>query len=289
MRRWLWYVFLGLALYLMFLVATAPAGWVSWALARTSRGEVNIARPSGTVWRGRGILAVRVASALPRSVGSVRWEFNPLWLFLGRLRVHTAIDGSGANLQADIDLGYHRIALSDLNASFPAQLLSSFYSPAGLFGPAGQFHVDSKRFAVRNGTLSGRVAIEWQRAASSLSSVRPLGDYRLYLEGHGRSVALRLQTLSGSLGISGTGQWEPATGTGNFNGMARPNANSAALEPVLRMFGPTRGNGMRTFDWQWNTGPLAMDYTLFPPMEFAVRSRGYAWRTAVVGDDQVHG
>ena len=271
-RRWLWYALSGLALYLVFLVATAPAAWVSWALARESGGTLNIDRPDGTVWRGRGALVIRTASVLPRSLGTVRWALNPLWLFAGRLHVHAVMNGPGTDIRADVALGYHRVGLSAVDATFPAQLLSTLYSPAALFGPAGAFHVSAKRLTLAGRDVTGTAAIEWQQAASSLSSVRPLGDYRLYLEGHGRSVALRVETLHGNLGIAGSGSWEPARGVGQFSGTAKPDADPVALEPVLRLFGADRGRGTRMFDWQWNTGPMAMDGA-GPPTESAFRFR----------------
>ncbi|MDA8363525.1 MAG: type II secretion system protein N [Gammaproteobacteria bacterium] len=247
-RRWLWYALSGLALYLVFVVATAPAAWVSWALARASGGTLNIDRPGGTVWHGRGALVIRNASTLPRSLGTVHWALNPLWLFAGRLHVHAVMRGPGTDIRADVALGYHRVALSAVDASFPAQFLSTLYSPAALFGPAGQLHIDAKRFALDGGAASGSAVVQWRQAASSLSSVRPFGNYRLSLDGQGRVAALKLQTLGGSLMLTGQGSWQPANGQIRFSGLVSPAANGPALEPLLRLFGPDHGGGRRSFD-----------------------------------------
>jgi len=268
-RRWLFFGFLGLAFYLAFLIATAPAAWVSWAMVRASRGIVSIDRPAGTVWRGRGDLVIHVVSSPPQSLGTARWVINPLWLIAGQLRAHAAVHGAGTEARADLGLGYRRIVLSDVAARFPAQLVGVFYSPAALAGPAGQVHVDAKRFTLGSRTVSGSAVVQWQQAASSLSSVRPLGDYRLYLDGHGRSAALRLQTLSGSLALNGSGSWDPASGRVQFSGMAKPVDHAADLEPLLRLFGPDRGNGMRTLNLQWSGMPLAM-VTIGPETAMAV-------------------
>ncbi len=247
-RRWLLYGFLGLAFYLVFLVATAPAAWVSWVLVRASRGVVSLYRPAGTVWRGRGDLVIHVAFTPPQSLGAARWSINPLWLFTGQIHTHAAVHGPGTEAQADFGVGYRRIVLSDVVASFPAQLVGVFYSPAALASPAGQVHIGAKRLALNSGTLSGDAVVQWQQAASSLSSVRPLGDYRLYLDGHGQSAVLRLQTLGGSLAMSGQGSWQPATGQLRFSGLVRPTANAAALEPLLRLFGADQGGGRRNLE-----------------------------------------
>ncbi len=247
-RRWLFFGFLGLAFYLAFLIATAPAVWVSWAMVRASRGIVSIDRPAGTIWRGRGELVIHIVSSPPQRLGAARWVINPLWLIAGQLRTHAAVHGPGTEVRADLGLGYRRIILSDVAASFPAQLVGVLYSPAALAGPAGQVHVSAKRFTLGSRTVSGSAVVQWQQAASSLSSVRPLGDYRLYLDGHGSSAALRLQTIGGSLMVNGQGIWQLVSGQIRFSGMARPAADAAALEPILRMFGPDRGGGRRDFD-----------------------------------------
>ncbi len=246
-RRWLFFGFLGLAFYLAFLIATAPAAWVSWAMVRASRGIVSIDRPAGTIWRGRGDLVIHIVSSPPQSLGTARWVINPLWLIAGQLRTHAAVHGPGTEVRADLGLGYRRIVLSDVAASFPAQLVGVLYSPAALAGPAGQVHVSAKRFTLGSRTVSGSAVVQWQQAASSLSSVRPLGDYRLYLEGHGQTAGLRLETRSGALALSGNGTWQPGTGQIRLSGLAKAVAHPVELQPLLRLFGPDSGGGQRNF------------------------------------------
>ncbi len=246
-RRWLLYGFLGLAFYLVFLVATAPAAWVSWVLVRASRGVVSLYRPAGTVWRGRGDLVIHVAFTPPQSLGAARWSINPLWLFAGQIHAHAAVHGPGTEVHADLGLGYRRIVLSDVVASFPAQLVGVFYSPAALASPAGQVRVGTKRLILDRGAVSGNAVVEWQQAGSSLSSVRPLGNYRLYLEGHGPTAGLRLETRDGALTLSGNGTWQLGTGQIRLSGLARPAAHPVELQPLLRLLGPDRGGGQRNF------------------------------------------
>ena len=50
---------LGIGAYLVFLLANLPAAWLGFALERSSRGALALGEPSGTVWRGRGLLALR--------------------------------------------------------------------------------------------------------------------------------------------------------------------------------------------------------------------------------------
>ncbi|MHB8348508.1 MAG: type II secretion system protein N, partial [Acidiferrobacterales bacterium] len=126
-----------------------------------------------------------------------------------------------------------------------AQLISALYSPAALFSPAGRIQFNAKQFMVDSKNVSGGAVIQWHQAVSSLSSVRPLGDYRLSFDGHGQSAALRLETLSGDLAVSGQGAWQLNSGQVQFSGFAKAAAHSAELEPLLRLFGPDSGGGQR--------------------------------------------
>ncbi len=246
-RHWLYYGSLEIGLYLIFLIVTAPTAWIAWTLVRFSHGVVSLNESQGTVWRGQGDIVIHDASSPPRRLGTARWSINPLWLFAGQVQMHTALSGPGTDVDAILRFGYRRLVLSDVSASFPAQLLAEFYGPAGLINPSGQVRVSAKEFTLKRGDARGNAIIQWQGASSSLSSVQPLGDYRLSLDGHGNSAILQLETVSGALSVSGQGQWQVTSGQFQFNGAAKPVAQAAELEPMLRLFGPDTGNGKRLF------------------------------------------
>ena len=54
--------------------------------------------------------------------------------------------------------------------------------------------------------LQGRVQLDALALSSRLSTLRPMGSYRLTLQG-GDSPQLELVTLDGALQLSGSGQW----------------------------------------------------------------------------------
>jgi general secretion pathway protein N len=54
--------------------------------------------------------------------------------------------------------------------------------------------------------VSGRVQIDANQMSSRLSTLQPMGSYRLTLQG-GATSTLQLETLEGSLQLSGQGQW----------------------------------------------------------------------------------
>jgi len=54
--------------------------------------------------------------------------------------------------------------------------------------------------------LAGRAELEAQHMASRLSTLRPMGTYRMTVSG-GATPSLQLETLEGALQLSGAGQW----------------------------------------------------------------------------------
>ena len=54
--------------------------------------------------------------------------------------------------------------------------------------------------------MEGRVQVDATQMSSRLSTIAPMGSYRLTLEG-GATSRIALATLEGSLQLSGQGQW----------------------------------------------------------------------------------
>jgi general secretion pathway protein N len=88
-------------------------------------------------------------------------------------------------------------------------------------------------------TLLGQVELQMQQLSTRLSTLRPLGSYRVLVQG-GDTVALTLDTLEGSLLLQGTGQL--LNGRVHFSGeaSAAPDAE-AALSNLLNILGQRQG------------------------------------------------
>ena len=75
--------------------------------------------------------------------------------------------------------------------------------------------------------------------SSRLSTLKPMGSYRMTLNG-GATPTLRLETLEGSLQLSGTGQWVGSRL--HFNGVASAAPErEAALSNLLNIIGRRSG------------------------------------------------
>ena len=93
--------------------------------------------------------------------------------------------------------------------------------------------------------MTGGGDIQWQNAGSSLTTVQPLGSYRLDIAAAGKTANLKLSTSQGVLDLTGLGQWHLQTGQIQLTGTATPRERAGELEPLLNLFGQDQGNGKR--------------------------------------------
>ena len=114
----------------------------------------------------------------------------------------------------------------------------------GLLQPEGELSLDTRGLAVQ--WLAGRLQVDGRAEAtarhvsSRLSTLRPMGSYRLTMTG-GDAVALELSTLEGSLLLSGSGQW--VGGRLRFAGEASAAPGlEAQLANLLNIIGRRQGD-----------------------------------------------
>ncbi len=247
------YVLLGLAAFAIFLIVAAPASLLGDAVARASRETIVITGTSGSVWHGSGDLEMRPAGSPPLRIGRFEWTINPLWLLTGKININVSLTGSGTALTGAAQIGFGSLALRNFKATFPAQLVPVFYAPAELLAPEGIVKVNSDSFSiVRDTRVEGSIELTWINAASGISDIKPLGDYRLVLSGSNASATVKLESLRGSLALAGDGLYVLNPASFNFNGTGRALANAEALEPVLRMMGPKGPDGVHNFRLRWS-------------------------------------
>jgi len=195
-------------------VVFAPARWLAAGVAQLSGEQVRLVDARGSVWQGSAQLVLSGgegssgAVALP---GQLAWRIRPAWGGLSArisaecctptpLHISTALAGLG---------GLH-VALADGQSQWPAGLLVGLGTPWNTVQPQGQLVVTSQGFGAQwaEGRLSmeGQVQFDATQMASRLSTIAPMGSYRLTLHG-GAPSHIALTTLEGSLQLSGQGQW----------------------------------------------------------------------------------
>lgn len=132
---------LGIAAYVVFALATAPAS----ALVSRLAPAITAAGVEGTVWNGRA----QVLQAGGTHLGSASWDLHVLPLFLARLQADvklTRSDGFGQTTIAVAPSG--RIDLKQLTASLPLSALPASAIPGGW---TGTLNLKLGRLTLNNG------------------------------------------------------------------------------------------------------------------------------------------
>jgi general secretion pathway protein N len=228
------------------LILFAPAAWLAWGVASASRGQVLLAQPRGTVWNGSAQLVLtggaqsKDATALPERL---LWTLRPSLQGLRGNVLPTCCSSQPTRLLASPRWGGGRLAADDLQLNLPAQLLTGLGTPWNTLNPQGQLALVAKAVSVEwlNGhaQLVGNATIDLTNLSSPLSTLQPLGDYRVSLAG-GALPTLELQTLQGALQLSGSGKWVDSRLQFTGEASAAPE-REAALTNLLNIIGRRQG------------------------------------------------
>jgi len=243
--RWPHYLLAALV-YLIFLLAWAPASLLAWALPRFTQQAVSLDLAEGSVWRGQAAgMRVQSAAAPNVQLGRINWQLRPLDLFSGRLGYQLQLTGAGMDAQGVLRAGARGGELLDIQGELPAQMLGQFSPDLAVWQPGGRLVFEASHLAInRAGQIDGQATLRWLDAVSG--RVRPqLGSYRAELEGMENGLKFKLATESGPLSLQGLGNWDRQRGV-VFNGTARAAAASRSeLEGLLSLMGPPQPNGDR--------------------------------------------
>ncbi len=236
----------GLALAL---ILFAPARWLAARVSAATDGQVLLQDARGTVWNGSAQLVLTGgagssdAAALP---SRVQWRLRP-----APGGVHAVLSTECCTpqpLALDWRLGWNSRSLrvSDGRSQWPASLLTGLGTPWNTLQLEGELALRTESLLLQwaQGRLSvaGQAELTAERMASRLTTLRPMGSYRLVLSG-GDVPTLQLSTLDGPLRLSGTGQWVASRLRFSGEASAAPE-REAALANLLNIIG--RRNGARS-------------------------------------------
>ncbi|MFP8779409.1 type II secretion system protein N [Hydrogenophaga sp. RWCD_12] len=248
-RRWAWFgAVTGL---LVATVVFAPAAWLGSALASLTDNKLQLLNARGTVWNGRGDLLLsggtgsKGQTALPEGI---RWTLGPGWSNGPSLRARVS---SPCCTEQPIavtfkpGLGSAAVQFDAFSSRWPAAMLVGLGTPWNTLRLDGQLLLQSPGFAVAwnsgRPSLQGQIAVEAQDLATRVSTLRPLGSYRVEIRaGADDQASLSLATLSGGLQLQGNGQW--VGGRLRFRGDAQAApGNETALANLLSIIGRREG------------------------------------------------
>ncbi|MGI9132606.1 MAG: type II secretion system protein N [Rhodoferax sp.] len=228
-------------------LSMAPARWLAALVRQASNQQLEMNDARGTLWQGSTQLVFsggegsRDAVKLP---GMLQWQMQPGW---GGLSVQLRADCCTVQpLQLRFEpLGWDglRLRLDDSQSHWPAGLLSGLGTPWNTMQPQGQLSFTSRALVLEWSPsrlqLAGTLQMDAKDISSRLSTLQPMGSYRVSLIG-GAATRLQLETLEGSLQLSGQGQWYGHTL--RFEGEASAAADRIdALSNLLNIIGRREG------------------------------------------------
>ena len=246
---WRWAV-LGTVIGVMAaLVFFAPASWLAAALASATVGQLRLIETRGTVWTGSGRLMLsggegsRDNALLP---GRLDWTLRPGWLAANVTLQAPCCTSAALQARLSRRSGRTIIALADGRSQWPAAVLTGLGTPWNTVQAEGSLQLVTQGLSVE--WAEGRMSLEGQAElaamsmSSRLSTLRPMGSYRLKLAG-GPTPTLELSTIEGSLQLSGDGSWVGSRL--RFQGVASAAPeHEASLSNLLNIIG--RRNGARS-------------------------------------------
>lgn len=258
---WRWAALGAIAGLLGGLLAYAPAAWVALAVERVSQGRVGLHEPRGAWWNGSARLMLSSGEAgSDRTVlpGRLSWRMVPGWGSGAGgspargplLTLSLAADcctPSPWRFAAEMPGFATRVHVRADASRWPAGLLSGLGTPWNTIEPEGFVHLRAPRAVVTwaegRWALEGDIVVEARSVSTRLSTLRPMGNYRMDVRG-GAVPTVSLQTLEpSSLHLNGQGQW-----VGNrlrFEGSASAAEGRAeALSNLLNIIG--RRDGTRS-------------------------------------------
>jgi general secretion pathway protein N len=255
--NWRW-AFMGAGVgALLSVFVNMPAQWLATALWHLSKGQVQLQEARGSVWQGSGKLILtggagsRDAMALP---GKLQWQVQGLYSFYNLPRIQLNITAECCmNQPMPLELSRHsqlaawRLQVGAHVSQWPAQLLGGLGAPWNTLQPEGRLILQTQAlvldFQQGNTHLQGSATLTAEEVSSKLSTLKPMGSYLLRLVGESAGQggpALSLVTQSGSLLLSGQGQWQGAQFQFRGEATAVPE-HAEALSNLLNIIGRREG------------------------------------------------
>jgi len=231
---------LSLALLLVLTAAAtiamrAPAAWLGdWM---ETRGKFRLLDARGTVWHGSALLGISNGRETTLIPGRIEWTVDAL----APQRIAGRVSHPWLAAPLAVAIASDGATFTKGSARLPAGVLAGTGAPFNTLRPGGLLEVSWTDSRVRAGVLTGEVQVDWRDAQSALSTVVPLGTYRVRLKGTGGVPTIDLATLAGPLRMQGKGTMEGSRI--RFNGIATAEpAMQGALNGLLGLLGMRSGD-----------------------------------------------
>jgi general secretion pathway protein N len=237
---------LALAIVAVAALVGAPASWADSLLSQFSGGRIRIAETEGNLWRGTGRLVLAdPSSSVPWLTSGVvipgrsQWQIKPIRLLVGQLDAQLQLESMQQPIRLTGDR--QRITGSAGMVNLPQLQLERLGSPWNTIAPNAALALQWEPFQIDGGKFLGKAVVSISQVSSALSPVKPLGSYKVDIDGQGNSAKLSMTTTSGPLQLEGQGDWTARSGL-RFTAYAQAQAEQERLQPLLGLLGKRDGN-----------------------------------------------
>jgi general secretion pathway protein N len=234
------------------LVCFAPARWLAQAVQSVTQSRVQLVDAQGTVWTGSAQLVLGAGVGTQDSArlpGRVQWSLRPAMAGAQLAVLADCCMDSAWTWGASPTFGGLQLRSLDANATpsrWPSAVLTGLGTPWNTLQLHGTLALTTQGLVLQQQAgrweMQGSLQLDAQQMSTSLSTLKPIGSYRLALQG-GPTPTLALSTLDGSLQLQGAGRW--VGGRLQFTGEARATPDrTEALANLLNIIG--RRDGARS-------------------------------------------
>lgn len=226
-----WLILIVLLVFVGTLIAQAPAPLIA-RLVQPKNGPPLLYGADGTLAQGSAA-GINLSGRLFNE--SLRWQFQPWWLALGRVAFHIAGTGTVA-ADGGVQLTFGGLHLKNFSADGGLKDLAGAGGFA--FVPAdGRVKLQLAALRISDGlprSAEGQLDILSLRWTLARTPVQ-LGSFRAQLKNDGDAIVADISSTDGPLNASGTARLLPATRRYELDLTLQPKAQGAADQPLSQL------------------------------------------------------
>lgn len=224
-----------------------PASWMGLILEKQSLGRLSLGDAQGSFWRGSaflGVAADKEGPVQPLFPGRFNWRISPM-LLLGQVDLLVENPETlGRPLQINGDFSQWQVNSSSI--MLPPERLEGLGAPLNTIGPNGKLRLywDNLELTRLGNAIEvrGKMDFDMHDMSSRLSSIRPLGSYKMSIDWAGSQAQMKLMTVKGPMMLEGQGSL--LTGKFKFSGKAYAQVGQEEkLANLLNLLGQRRKDG----------------------------------------------
>ena len=225
----------------------APASLLDTRLARATGGVVRLASAQGTVWTGRGVVAVANAQ-IP-----IAWKVDPWPLWRGAVRLRVRSDTGADSPRGTIELRADEITLQDTDVTIPAAAIGTLlsgYMTSGML--EGDVNASAVNLHLKSGSNRGEARLAWRNGhirGIGLTAPLDLGEVRAMLVANGATISGAVDNAGGTLGLRGEWMLKEKDAFTLALRLTPRNAGDTELVRWLSAIGAPDGDGWR-INWR---------------------------------------